>query len=256
MKINKALTLIFFTLAASSLKAQDKPNFIAAGAHVLQFDYGVQIPANDMANRFGVNSAFGFGYYYKTASNFTIGAEFQFITGSNVKENNILDSVVTSTGHAIDIEGNLVQVEFSERGYSTFVKLGKLFPVSENQNSGILTTFGVGFIQHKIRIKVPDNIPQLNDEYVKGYDRLTNGLALKQFIGYQFLDPRLRFNFYCGIEAVQGFTQNRRSYNYDTRERDDRERFDAFYGLRFGMLFPIYNKREKNEDGKKQRYID
>lgn len=252
MKINKKIITLFFLALAFGVKAQETLNFPASRAHVLQFDYGVQVPANDMAKRFGTNSAFGFGYYYKSKTNWIIGGEFQFITGSKVKENNILDSLVTSSGHAIDLEGNLVQMEFSERGYSTFAKVGKIFPTNENENSGFIFTAGVGFLQHKIRMRVPDNIPQLGDDYVKGYDRLTNGLALKQFFGYQFLDPRLRFNYYIGIEAVQGFTKNRRSYNYDTRMRDDSERFDTFYGLRFGMLFPIYRKTQ--EKGTRQRY--
>ena len=80
----------------------------------------------------------------------------------------------------------------------------------------------------------------LNEDYKKGYDRLTNGFYLSQFIGYTFLDVRKRVNFYVGVEVNEAFTQNRRSWNYDMNLKDDATRNDILLGIKVGWILPIY----------------
>jgi hypothetical protein len=53
---------------------------------------------------------------------------------------------------------------------------------------------------------------------------------------------RRRVNFFIGIEAVQAFTKNRRSFNFDTRSSDDSERSDRLLGLKAGWIIPLYKK--------------
>ena len=97
-------------------------------------------------------------------------------------------------------------------------------------------------MQHKIRIQDDPESPvaSLTNEYKKGYDRLTNGWSLNQFVGYQYFAKNKRINFYAGIESTQGFTQNVRGYNFDTKSYDNESRLDVLYGLRIGWIVPFY----------------
>ena len=98
-------------------------------------------------------------------------------------------------------------------------------------------------MQHKIRIENDENqAKQISGDYVKGYDRLTNGFALMQYVGYQYLSNRRLVNFNLGVELYEGFTQNRRSYNFDEMRKDDTKRKDYLFGIRFGWVIPLYKK--------------
>ena len=48
-----------------------------------------------------------------------------------------------------------------------------------------------------------------------------------------------RLNFLLGIELVQGITQNRREFNFDTRMRDDENKLDLLFGIKFGWTLPF-----------------
>jgi hypothetical protein len=95
-------------------------------------------------------------------------------------------------------------------------------------------------LQHKIRIDTRDDVPLLDKEYVKGYGRLSNGLSLTQFVGYIYCGNKRLINFIAGFEFTQGFTENRRSYNFDTMSKDETKRFDMLSGIKVGWFFPIY----------------
>ena len=83
---------------------------------------------------------------------------------------------------------------------------------------------------------------QLTEEMEKGYDRLSTGFSLNQFIGYQYFGKTRLINFFAGIEGIQAFTKNRRGYNYDTQKVDTKERFDSMYGIKVGWIIPFYKK--------------
>ena len=101
-------------------------------------------------------------------------------------------------------------------------------------------------MQHQIRISTPDLEPAaLSTELKKGYDRLTNGLGIREAIGYRFFDKRNSFNFSVGLVFSQNFTQNRRSINIDTGLRDDSQRVDLLNGFILSWTFPIYGHKGK-----------
>jgi hypothetical protein len=106
---------------------------------------------------------------------------------------------------------------------------------------------GVGYLQHKIKIDYRDGtVYQLSEEMRKGYDRLHTGIATRQFIGYQYFGKRNLMNFYGGFEFNQGFTKNRREFNYDTRSFDKERKFDFLYGFKVGWVIP-FRSRETEE---------
>jgi len=207
-------------------------------------NYGYMIPGGDLAKRFGNNSSVGGSYTVKLKSQWIISADGQFLFGKSVKEDQILAGITTLENKIIGDDGAYADVRFYERGYHFSLSVGRIFTFNKpNPNSGIWVTAGAGFIQHKIRIDaVSQNVPSLTKEYVKGYDRLTNGFELREFIGYAFFGKKRLINFYAGVEFIQGFTQNRRNFNFDTKERDESKRTDLLTGIRVGWLLPLYKR--------------
>lgn len=210
--------------------------------------YSYQIPAGDLVNNYGPNSNLGGSFLVKTSKNWIYGIDGSFLFGSNVKDTTVLDNIKTSQGQVIDQDGKYAEIFFYERGYSLSARGGKIFSFKKpNANSGIIFLSGIGFLQHKMRIEVTGNtVPELTSEYRKGYDRLSNGLALSQFLGYQYLGNSRLINFFGGIEMMAAFTKNRREYNYDTMEYDNKKRLDLLYGIRFGWILPLYKKLPKD----------
>ena len=211
---------------------------------MIQISYSYQIAAGDLMNRFGNNSNIGLSFLIKNKNNWIYGIDGSFIFGNEIKENQILKNISTNDGYIITSNGQFADVKLFERGYTAQVRGGRLFPVlSPNPNSGIFCTLGVGFLQHKIRIENTGNTaPQLSVEYKKGYDRLSNGIAFSEFLGYTFLSNNRRVNFYFGLELYQALTKNRRTYNYDLMEKVDVTKQDFLNGFRIGWVIPLYEK--------------
>jgi hypothetical protein len=88
----------------------------------------------------------------------------------------------------------------------------------------------------------------LSEAYQKGYDRLTMGPALTQFVGYSYQSNNRYYNFFIGVDFMEAFTKSVRKYNYDTRQADTDQRLDITYGLRVGWLIPIYLKSKNSSN--------
>lgn len=247
----KKTFLLIFCCISGQLFAQDvfKRKFDAKSALIFDITVKRQYPAGDMADRFGKNTTLGLDFSYKSKGNwlFTVGGHFMF--GNNVKELGILDSLRGNTGEIIDENGQFAVVGLDQRGMYWGASITKVIPLLKvNKNSGLSISLGGGYLQHRIRIYSTNTVPQLSDEYKKGYDRLTFGPALSQSIGYRFLDPKKRLNFFLGFEIIEGFTQNRRSLNFDTRVADTKSRLDLLYGLKVSLSVPLYLKKAEEEE--------
>ena len=221
----------------------------ALPATLISVKYALQTPALDLANRFGTNSSIGLGVYYKTQSNWLVGIDGDFLFGNKIAEDSLMGNLATKDGYLINQDGSYADVRFYERGYAGMLKVGKIIPLShKNANSGLLLMLGGGALQHKIRVENKEGqSPQLQGKYIKGYDRLTNGPALSGMIGYLFLDNNKLINFFGGIEAIYGFTHNRRSYNFDTQRSETQLRHDLLLGIRVGWMLPLYGGSKKQE---------
>ena len=93
-------------------------------------------------------------------------------------------------------------------------------------------------LQHKINIQNRNqDAPQVLGEYLKGYDRLSNGFALKGTLAYMFFDNKSIANFYAGIDFYQGWTQSRRDFDYDLMAKDTKQRQDVIYSFKLGWIF-------------------
>jgi hypothetical protein len=201
-----------------------------------------QLPGGDLADRFGYNFNVGGFFNWKLKNNWLFGVDGDFIFGNQLKEDGILDNLSTSDGNIISGDGTYAIIHLYERGLMFSAKAGKVLHFfGANPNSGLLVTAGAGLLQHKIRIDVKDNtVEELSPEYKKGYDRLTNGLSLTEFVGYMHCGNNRLINFFAGFEFTQAFTQNRRDFNFDTMTKDNTKRLDMLMGIKAGWFFPLY----------------
>lgn len=208
----------------------------------IQFNYVWNEPAADLAKRFGNFHTIAVGALYKTQRNWVASADIAYQFGNQVKDLNFLVNLTNSNGVIMNSSGFPANYSVGMRGLSAMVKGGKLFPLTRaNLNSGILIMAGGGWYAHKINIATPRNdIPTLTESLKKGYDRLSSGLAVTQFIGYSYQSANRFYNFYIGVDAMQAFTQSVRKYNFDTQAPDTESRLDATFGVRVGIMIPIY----------------
>jgi hypothetical protein len=243
----KRYSVAFFTLFTCIISGSTQAQNIRDSSlffPFFRFSYAVQIPGGDLARRFNVNSNVGLDFSIKTKSNFIVGVNGSFLFGDRIKEGGILDSIRTSTGIIINQNGNPAEVRLFERGFTVAMHVGKLFPVlSPNKNSGIVVYAGPVYMSHKIRIDdIGRQSPQLLNAYKKGYDRLTAGLGVQEYIGYMYMSNKRMLNFFFGFELMQGFTKSQRSYDYDLRQADTDKRIDMLSGFRIGWVLPLYTR--------------
>jgi hypothetical protein len=241
--MKKRLFFILFVLLSGLLKAQVSVKDSSIYTPYIGISYGYYMPSGDLANRFGNNSAVQLDVGFKLRSNWTIGLNGSYFFGRGVKES-LFDSISTSSGSVVGKDGTYSDIRLYERGFTIAGTVGHLFTFKRpNPNSGILLDLGVGFMQHKIRIETIGNTtPQLTKEYKKGYDRLSNGLMLSENLGYLYLSNNRLVNFYIGFECMQGFTQSRRSWDFDKMSQDTKKRLDIMYGGRIAWILPLYAK--------------
>ncbi len=233
-----ALAIVYGQFGFAQFQVRDSSLF---DPHI-SISYAYQTPGGDMANRFGNNNNLGFGFHIKSKTNWYYGLQGTYLFGGGVSEKGLMQNLLTADGYVLDKQGQFSKLVITERGFTAMAEVGKLFNiVGPNPNSGILVKMGIGLLQHKIRIEHEENeIPQLEGEYLKGYDRLTNGLALSQFVGYFHMSNNRFINFFVGAELYEGFTQSRRDFNYDTQTADTAKRTDILLGLRAGWTLHLY----------------
>lgn len=242
------LILVFSTLMLSAF-SQRNVRDTTIGTPYVGVQYTAVIPGGDLADRYGFLNQIGAFAGYKTSRNWIYGLDGNFIFGNTIKDNGFLENFVTQGGTITAASGAPGVVLLLSRGFYGNVTVGKIFPVlSPNPNSGIMLKFGVGYLYHKIRIETQEDfIPQFEEDYKKGYDRLTIGLSTTQFVGYSFMASSGVYNFYSGLYFNQGFTRNQRDLFWDQPEIPVSKdiRLDLQFGVRVGWLIPIYKRQPK-----------
>lgn len=243
-KLIALIPIILFSLAAMA-----QPNIKeAATIPMFSVSFAYQMPQQDLADRFGNNSNIGAAFTLKVKKGWLVGIDASYLFGGDIKEENLLNGILTSDGQIINQYGEFANVVLSERGYFAGVKLGKVINLSKAlPNSGLYVTGTLGFLEHHIRIENQgNNTPQILGDYNKGYDRLANGLAAKAFVGYMYIGKSQFANFFGGVEYLHSWTQCRRDFNFDTQETDTRKRNDNLIGIRVGWIVPLYRRVPDN----------
>lgn len=208
-----------------------------------------QIPFAELSKRFGNNMSIGGAATYKLKNNSLLALDGNYIFGKNVKED-VLVQLKTSTpsgeSFVIDNEGYPADLRISERGWNLTLNFGKIFYIGgNNKNRGIHYQIGVGYFQHKIKLyDAQQRIAAIKGDRVKGYDRLSIGGCLYNYLGYTYLSSNRYINFTIGLEFYYAITKNVRYYDYATMSVDNKIRHDVLAGIKFGWILPIYRKAD------------
>lgn len=246
MRLLLPLLLVALTLGATPSYAQGDIRDTSIALTAVTASYSYQIPTGDLAIRFGNNSNIGLSAFYKNKRNYFLGVEGSFLFGDQVEEPGLLRNVINSAGQIVDKDGVMADVLIYERGWTAMAVAGKIIPVAgPNPNCGMLLKLGVGYMRHKIRIQTQNNdVPQLENDYLEGYDRLSGGPMLSLLIGYQHFGNQRLINFMAGFELTTAFTEPLRAYNFDTGKSESGTRYDGLMGLRVGWCLPIYKRSD------------
>ncbi len=211
--------------------------------HVLapSFSYGGHVPAGDLATRFGPNLTFGVGIEWLSQSNWFFGLHYNYLFGQQVKEDP-LSILRDADGNIPGENGEPSFVALRQRGFASGIHVGRLITRSTQARAGLRIEGGIGILQHKIRIQEDPQsfVALVYGEYKKGWDRMANGISLRQFVGWQVLSQNRRINFYAGVEIEEAFTRSRRSYDFAQMRPLREKRFDMLIGLRAGWIMPFY----------------
>jgi len=254
---SKKIVLLLQTLSVLLLSyAQDsddkklsKSKFEPNKALIISPFYCAQFPFADMGERFGLTHQIGLTFMYKLNKNWIIGTEGGFIFGNKLRENYVLDNISNANGQFIGQTNDLITVRPNMLGGMFKFQVGKIIPFSTKYpDAGLLLITGLGFMQHKISINVRENIlPQLNKTYRKGYDRMSNGPAISQFIGGIFMERRKMYSFYGGVQFDVGFTANRRAFDFYEMKKLNDKRVDFMIGVKLGWILPIFLQANEKE---------
>jgi hypothetical protein len=239
-------TLLFISVFAYWLKAQDKPKEPEGelpGIVLIDLAYAMQLPAGDMKKDFNFNFNFGSRVSYVLPKNWLFGLNGEWLFSDKIKTD-VLAPLRVDNGQIIEITGNMGLTSLGQRGFYLGAHVGHLLSISKApRRHNLEFRFGAGYLQHWVRIRIlsrQEDLPQLSGAYLRGYDRRTSGLALQQYFGYRYMSKSKLINLFIGVDITEGFTKNRRYWNYDTREADTKQHIDLLMGFKAGFTIPIY----------------
>ena len=236
--------IIILSLVCGSFFAQGVAD-TTINVPLISVNFAGQKPFGDMKDRFGENLSIGGSLLFKSRLKWTVGVEGAYFFGRNVKEN-VVAQMKTNENFVIDNEGFPADLRITERGFNSYLVLGRLFPkLGHNPNSGLLINVGFGYLQHKIKLyDASQKIAAVKGDMAKGYDRLSGGPAMEQFIGYLFLSGNRLVNFIAGFEFHEAYTKSYRGFNYDTGLPDTKQRKDFLIGFRIAWVLPLYKRTQ------------
>ena len=240
MKFVYILIFIFFNLNSYS-------QIIKQNAFL--FDYKLQIPVDGkIYDLFGPNSSINLSYFIEHSNNLFLGVEGGYMFSSNVKDTTILNLISTQTGAIIGGDGYYANVNLMQRGFNTHLFLGYAIHPDPKNLSGFYFSSGIGYLQYKIFIDTKNQyIPNLNEDYKKGYDQLSGGISTKISFDYKYYSKKSDIQFTIGLNYQMAYTKQQRAYNYNTMQYNDNKLItDKILGTRIGIIVPL-NKRNTEE---------
>lgn len=238
--------LILLLLVGYATLSYSQKNDSTIAAPLIGVHFGGDLPFADMGKRYGANLNAGMNVMYKTKKNYLFGIDGNYMFGKNIKDD-VLKQLKNDEGFVVDNAGYPADIRLSERVIAINLHAGKILHLlPANHNSGIMINVGAGYMQHRVHFfDAQQEVAAIHGDIRNGYDRLSNGICVSQFVGYMFLGDTRLLNFYFGIESYQGFTKSVRKINYDTGLPDTKSRIDMLLGLRFGWILPLYSRAPK-----------
>jgi hypothetical protein len=239
------ITILIILFLSCSISFAQSVGDTAINIPLVSVHFAGHIPKGDLEQRFGDNLAVGGSFMFKHRTTWLIGVDGCYFFGRNVKDD-VTAQLKNDQNFIIDNDGFPADLRITERGFTSYLVVGKIFPkLGHNPNSGLIINLGFGYMQHKIKLfDAQKKVAAVKGDLMKGYDRLSGGFAMEQFIGYLFLSKNRLANFIAGFEFHEGFTKSYRGFNYDTGMKDTKTRLDYLVGFRIGWILPLYKRTQ------------
>ena len=236
-------TLIFFFCAFLYINCFAQKN----KQNAFDVAYGHQFPIGDLEEQFGDNSAICIAFIIEKNNNIFYGIDANYMFSKNVKDTSIFDNISTMYGAIIASDGHYANVNLMQRGFNSHMYLGYAFHFDKQTLSGLYLSLGLGYLQHKIFIDTKNqDIPQLSENYKKGYDRFSNGISSHLSLTYRYYDKSGKFQIYTGINMTVAYTKLQRKYLFsDMKYASNQRSKDQLLGLKMGIIIPIKRKNEE-----------
>jgi len=207
----------------------------------ISISYDHQFPFADLGELFLAFSLPSLSYDLHHRSGFVFSINGGYMFKDTIKQTGVLNDI-EKDGFLIDGEGQIVNVFLFQRGFTISGKVSKKIAIGSAKNY-LQASFGGGFMQHKILLYSEEfALPQVQGEYEKGYDQLSNGFMLEESLLFMHQPTRKSYILFAGLRALQGFTQNRRSYNFDIMGPNTTKRQDFSIGFQFGISI-LFNRK-------------
>jgi hypothetical protein len=242
MKIKLLYFLIAFIWFYSP-SAQGQTGVESKRAWLIGFGLSSNIPSGSWTENFRENFSLSTSVGRKFDNNIIISGELNYLFGGEVNSRNeILENIITSNGQLLNGNGSYAQININQRGTYFNIQAEKLFfSPAKNENSGWSIGAGAGYAWHWLNIdNVGNDSPQLNEEYIAGYDRMSRGFTAVQSIGYLYLSRSKLINFKVSFEVNQIWSKDLRKYNYPTGLLNDETNLNLLYSLKLKWYLPIY----------------
>jgi len=125
----KRFLVFILCLSFLNVFSQDK-KITDFNSKIIQSNYTLQVPINELATDFGTNSALGLAYL-SNRNDFLLGLDVNFMFGNNVKNDSLLQIISTEEGWLINASGELDTILLYERGWNSHILFGKSFRFDE-----------------------------------------------------------------------------------------------------------------------------
>ncbi len=251
MRLILVVALIIFSGTLRAQPVQGPAPAPGSGSFLLlRVGGGFYLTGADLAKGFPQFASLPVGLYYKSGSNITVGINHMPFWGNKVKYSNLFGDVLGPSGEILDQNGFPTIIRYYMRGNATTLTAGKLFGGKPGKPGQFEVALGAGFMQHYVKMQFDaGRTPQLEGQYTKGYDRLTNGLQLVQHFRWHYLNPET-ISLFAGLDVAQGFTKNRRSWNFSDYGPDNSLHFDFYTGISAGIIIPLSLKSQAQDNPK------
>lgn len=201
------------------------------------------VNSGDWASRYPAYTSLPLRVEYYHRNKFTLGADFNFYLGSQVNSVGMFPDMTDNDGSLRDNNGYPAVIRYYMRGWSSRIYGLKIIPLNRNLSKEARWTLqlggGLGYTKHFTKFTFDtDMVPQLEGEYLGGYDRLTTGTQFFEQIRFQYLDNS-SVSLAAGFEFVQGLTKQQRAYDFTTRSIPKQSNLDLGIGAFIGVIIPI-----------------
>lgn len=229
---------------------------------MFQATYAFHVPALDTKAIYGVSNNVGGSFVFKTASNWLLTSNANFIFGKNIEDRITFfgEGITTEHGEITGGGGNYALFSIYQHGLHCQLEAGRLFSLGPNPNCGIFVQAGLGYLYNRSHIDFDRdlyNTPYVvNEDYEYGYDRMRGGMAFHFESGYLYLSDSRLLNFSVSLEVTYARTKHLREYDFrvftnpetglmeQVGYNDPNQRFnDLYYGIRVSWNIPTYQRQ-------------